>query len=192
MELFRSWENMAVANDKSVSDVKVWSFCRLPFWHHGGGPSSLQNQLGSGDQTIPHSSIKVASVAKSLLPTRRRLTLDPPNKLYFPCMCFWFSRFLLPIAKVIEVLLLFFLQIIEKCFKDYVKMLFICLLIYPDEPGKQVKSSIRIKNISKTHIAFKVRVSISFFNSQTKKKKHKFICIISKCMCYISNSIPNI
>lgn len=87
---------MAVANEKSVSDVKVWSFCRLPFWHHGGGgPSSLQNQLGGGDQSIPLSSIKVSSVAKSFLPTRRRLTLDPPNKLYFPCMCFWFSRFFL-------------------------------------------------------------------------------------------------
>lgn len=107
---------MAVANEKSVSEVKVWSFCRLPFWHGGGGggggPSSLQNQLGGGDQSIPHSSTKVASVAKSFLPTRRRLTLDPPNKLYFPY-----------------------------------------------EPGKQVKSAIRIKNISKTHIAFKFQTT---------------------------------
>lgn len=108
---------MAVANEKpTMSEVKVWSFCRLPFWQSsnnasagavGGGSSSLQqNHLDAADH---QPSIKVASVAKSFLPTRRRLGLDPPNKLFFPY-----------------------------------------------EPGKQVKSAIRIKNISKTHVAFKV------------------------------------
>ena len=33
----------------------------------------------------PHSSNTVSSVARSLLPARRRLKLDPANKLYFPC-----------------------------------------------------------------------------------------------------------
>ncbi|KAL5664585.1 hypothetical protein ACJX0J_024693, partial [Zea mays] len=49
-------------------------------------------------------------VIRSLLPTRRRLRLDPPAKLYFPY-----------------------------------------------EPGKQVRSAVRIKNISKSHVAFKTR-----------------------------------
>ncbi|PWZ22991.1 Varicose-related protein, partial [Zea mays] len=47
-------------------------------------------------------------VIRSLLPTRRRLRLNPPAKLYFPY-----------------------------------------------EPGKQVRSAVRIKNISKSHVAFK-------------------------------------
>ncbi|XP_027063570.1 vesicle-associated protein 4-1-like [Coffea arabica] len=113
---------MAVANEKPpMSEVKVWSFCRLPFWQStnnaaagggggGSGSSSLQqNHLAAADH---QPSIKVASVAKSFLPTRRRLGLDPPNKLYFPY-----------------------------------------------EPGKQVKSAIRIRNISKTHVAFKFQTT---------------------------------
>jgi hypothetical protein len=51
----------------------------------------------------------MSSVARSLLPTKRRLKLDPSAKLYFPY-----------------------------------------------EPGKQVRSAIKIKNTSKSHVAFKV------------------------------------
>lgn len=40
--------------------------------------------IHSVDRSVPQSSATVSSVAKSLLPTRRRLRLDPPNKLYFP------------------------------------------------------------------------------------------------------------
>ncbi|KAK9706627.1 hypothetical protein RND81_07G140200 [Saponaria officinalis] len=58
------------------------------------------------------SSSSVSSVARSLLPTRRRLSLDPSNKLYFPY-----------------------------------------------EPGKQVKSAIKIKNTSKSHVAFKFQTT---------------------------------
>ncbi|XP_020270499.1 vesicle-associated protein 4-2-like, partial [Asparagus officinalis] len=54
----------------------------------------------------------VSSVAKSLLPTMRRLRLDPATKLYFPY-----------------------------------------------EPGKQVRSAIRIKNTSKSHVAFKFQTT---------------------------------
>lgn len=84
---------MAVANEKpTMSEVKVWSLCRLPFWQSSNngtttaaaGSSSLQQNNPATDHQQP--SIKVASVAKSFLPTRRRLGLDPPNKLYFPCM----------------------------------------------------------------------------------------------------------
>uniref|UniRef100_A0A0E0LR39 MSP domain-containing protein n=1 Tax=Oryza punctata TaxID=4537 RepID=A0A0E0LR39_ORYPU len=53
-----------------------------------------------------------AAVIRSLLPTRRRLRLDPPSKLFFPY-----------------------------------------------EPGKQVRSAVKIKNISKSHVAFKFQTT---------------------------------
>lgn len=49
------------------------------YGHEGGGGGAV---AGDG---APAGSI--SSVAKSLLPARRRLRLDPPNKLYFPCEC---------------------------------------------------------------------------------------------------------
>lgn len=35
---------------------------------------------------------------------------------------------------------------------DYINLFF----KYEDEPGKQVRSAIRIKNVTKAHVAFKV------------------------------------
>ncbi|KAJ8628456.1 hypothetical protein MRB53_021763 [Persea americana] len=87
---------MAAAGEKSGSDGNVWSLCRMPFWHSGNGSSSSSFSL----------------VARSFLPTRRRLRLDPASKLYFPY-----------------------------------------------EPGKQVRSAIRIKNISKSYVAFKFQTT---------------------------------
>ncbi|RDX95991.1 Vesicle-associated protein 4-2, partial [Mucuna pruriens] len=90
---------MDVESEKSGSDGKVWSFCRMPFWqttHTTSSSSSSsmsymhnvhqqnQNSLLSIDRSGHHSSTSVSSVAKSLLPTKRRLRLDPSNKLYFP------------------------------------------------------------------------------------------------------------
>lgn len=42
-----------------------------------------------------------------------------------------------------------------------------CLVLYlcEDEPGKQVKSAIRLKNTSRSHVAFKVLVSFYFGSS---------------------------
>ncbi|KAK3032264.1 hypothetical protein RJ639_037438 [Escallonia herrerae] len=74
---------MSAANEKSLSEGKAWSICRMP-----------------------------STAAISFLPSRRRLGLDPANKLYFPY-----------------------------------------------EPGKQVKSAIRIKNVSKSHVAFKFQTT---------------------------------
>lgn len=52
--------------------------------------------------TIP----SMSSVARSLLPTKRRLKLDPPSKLYFPCE---FTRICLIISlRVIESFDFFF------------------------------------------------------------------------------------
>ncbi|KAL2331746.1 hypothetical protein Fmac_019327 [Flemingia macrophylla] len=86
--------------EKSGSDAKAWSFCRMPFWqttHTTAPPSSSsmsyvhnnvypQNQSNpqSVDRSTHHSSTTLSAVAKSLLPTKRRLRLDPPNNLYFP------------------------------------------------------------------------------------------------------------
>ncbi|CAK9149541.1 unnamed protein product [Ilex paraguariensis] len=113
-------KRMAVTSERSLSEGKVWSLCRMPFWHSSNADASSssssslsvhhQNQLV--DQPDVHSLTLVSSVAKSFLPTRRRLSLDPPNKLYFPY-----------------------------------------------EPGKQVKSAIRVKNISKSHVAFKFQTT---------------------------------
>lgn len=101
---------MAVADGRAgSSDGKLWGLCRLPFWqagssgagggggtsstnsssslthhqhHHGGG--QLGGALGPRGQQSSGGNT-VSSVARSILPTRRRLRLDPPNKLYFPC-----------------------------------------------------------------------------------------------------------
>lgn len=91
---------MAVDSEKTGSDGKVWSFCSMPFWQtthaSSSSPSSStssmhsfhqQSQiLQSLDRSTYQPSSTVSSMAKSLLPSRRRLRLDPPNKLYFPCM----------------------------------------------------------------------------------------------------------
>ncbi|XP_028778076.1 vesicle-associated protein 4-2-like [Neltuma alba] len=105
---------MAISNWRSHSDGKVWKFFKLPFRHSAAttpaanAPSSHPPVEGS----TSHSSNSVSSVARSLLPTRRRLKLDPSKKLYLPY-----------------------------------------------EPGKQAKSAIRIKNTSKSHVAFKFQTT---------------------------------
>ncbi|KAH7545906.1 hypothetical protein FEM48_Zijuj01G0143500 [Ziziphus jujuba var. spinosa] len=95
---------MAIAEEKSPSDGKVWGFFKRPFrqqagntintttlsssstshnvhhHHHHHHHHSSQPLEGSNPQA-PNS---VSSVARSLLPTRRRLKLDPSTKLYFP------------------------------------------------------------------------------------------------------------
>ncbi|KAL4274072.1 hypothetical protein GQ457_13G005990 [Hibiscus cannabinus] len=82
---------------KSPSDGKVWGFFKLPFkqTRNGNGTTSSSSSASHlQSQSQPHvegsnhhgSANSVSSVAKSLLPTRRRLKLDPANKLYFPCM----------------------------------------------------------------------------------------------------------
>lgn len=90
---------MAILEEKSGSDAngKVWNLCRMPFWQTGNGSSSSSQRLhathGQGLQqnvegSNPQHSTSVSSVAKAILPTRRRLRLDPGSKLYFPCKLF--------------------------------------------------------------------------------------------------------
>ncbi|RZC65495.1 hypothetical protein C5167_009185 [Papaver somniferum] len=128
---------MAIADEKS-SNGKVWSLCKMPFWQSGGNnnsnvTSSSTSSSSTSQQPQHHhhhnynhnqqqhvvegssntqSSNTVISVARSLIPTRRRLRLDPATKLYFPY-----------------------------------------------EPGKQVRSAIKIKNTCKSHVAFKFQTT---------------------------------
>ncbi|KAL6201108.1 hypothetical protein ACLB2K_024823 [Fragaria x ananassa] len=111
---------MPIADHKSSSDGKVWGFFKRPFRPSGNAAATTTSSSSmshshphpNGDGSVPQASSSVSSVARSLLPTRRRLKLDPCNKLYFPC-----------------------------------------------EPGKQVRSAIRIKNTSKSHVAFKFQTT---------------------------------
>ncbi|KAK9051750.1 hypothetical protein SSX86_028378 [Deinandra increscens subsp. villosa] len=128
---------MAIVDDRHSSDGgggsgggggggsgKVWGLFKLPFrstnsnTHHTSSSSSSYQIEGYNAQNTTNnpsstsSTTSVSSVARSLLPTRRRLRLDPRNKLYFPY-----------------------------------------------EPGKQVQSAIKIKNTSKSHVAFKFQTT---------------------------------
>ncbi|KAJ0807844.1 hypothetical protein HanLR1_Chr00c1020g0787611 [Helianthus annuus] len=74
---------------------KVWGLFKLPFWStnnstthttsSSSSSSSYQIEAHNNNSSNPSSTNSVSSVARSLLPIRRRLRLDPPNKLYFPC-----------------------------------------------------------------------------------------------------------
>lgn len=107
---------------RTHSAGKQWRLC--PFWQ-SGTPSSSSSSLSTqnlqpqssksyqnGVVSSSQSSSKVSLVAKTILPARRRLRLDPSNNLYFPY-----------------------------------------------EPGKQVKSAVRIKNQSSSHVAFKFQTT---------------------------------
>lgn len=115
------------------SEGRVWGFLKHPFRQIGaqsnGSSSQNQNQQidfgmnrdsrggggGGGERRggdLRGGNGSVSSVAKSILPVRRRLRLDPASKLYFPY-----------------------------------------------EPGKQVRSAVKIKNTSKSHVAFKFQTT---------------------------------
>ncbi|XP_019162446.1 PREDICTED: vesicle-associated protein 4-2-like [Ipomoea nil] len=103
---------MAIADDK---DGKVWSLFKLMPFRRTSSSSSV-SAANWHNNTCPRSdglsAPKVSAVARSFLPARRRLKLDPANTLYFPY-----------------------------------------------EPGKQVRSAIKIKNTSKSHVAFKFQTT---------------------------------
>ncbi|XP_073050423.1 vesicle-associated protein 4-1-like [Primulina eburnea] len=83
---------MAIAD--APRNHRAWRLC--PFWQSATASSSssstrhLRNQSQSRSYqndaaaSRTRSSYTVSSVARSLLPARRRLRLDPSNKLYFP------------------------------------------------------------------------------------------------------------
>ncbi|XP_010538278.1 PREDICTED: vesicle-associated protein 4-2-like isoform X2 [Tarenaya hassleriana] len=104
---------MAMTEEKPVSDGRGWGFFKMPFRNPVGNSSSapatvpfpsgasssasshlhLHNHHhhldyygphGDGSGPNQHATPSVSSVAKSFLPAKRRLKLDPPKKLYFP------------------------------------------------------------------------------------------------------------
>ena len=81
----------------------------MPLWGTASGPPPPLAEGGGAEGSGGSSG---AAAIRSLLPTRRRLRLDPPSKLYFPY-----------------------------------------------EPGKQVRSAVKIKNVSKSHVAFKFQTT---------------------------------
>ncbi|KAF8023980.1 hypothetical protein BT93_F1242 [Corymbia citriodora subsp. variegata] len=101
------WQSASVNTSSSSSSTH--NLHNSNAYHDGGqaGRPADGSRARSGG-----SSSTVSSVARSLLPARRRLRLDPANKLYFPY-----------------------------------------------EPGKQVKSAVRLKNTSRSHVAFKFQTT---------------------------------
>ncbi|PON55866.1 Vesicle-associated membrane-protein-associated protein [Parasponia andersonii] len=107
-------------HSRSNSELKLFRLC--PFWQSGAqtassSSSSTQNLQSQSSRHLVGGAPKpkpktVSSVARSLLPPRRRLRLDPANNLYFPY-----------------------------------------------EPGKQVRSAVRLKNTSRSHVAFKFQTT---------------------------------
>ncbi|CAJ1957037.1 unnamed protein product [Sphenostylis stenocarpa] len=98
---------MAIAGrQKPSSDARLFTLC--PFWSSRNGLLSSNHS----EANVQRSSKTMSSVARSLLPPRRRLRLDPSRYLYFPY-----------------------------------------------EPGKQVRSAVRLKNTSKSHVAFKFQTT---------------------------------
>ncbi|KAL7250437.1 hypothetical protein ACSBR1_012448 [Camellia fascicularis] len=81
---------------KKKKKEKVWNFCNMPFWQSNSTGSSLSSSsssnrvyrqspvVGQITTNVGSYSNKISSMVMSLLPARRRLCLDPPNKLYFP------------------------------------------------------------------------------------------------------------
>jgi hypothetical protein len=71
---------------------RSWSLCRMPFWQQGASShrqTQSHNQYQAqqeGTSGSDNSSAipTVSAVARALLPIKRRLRLDPDNKLYFP------------------------------------------------------------------------------------------------------------
>ncbi|CAL9150450.1 unnamed protein product [Musa hybrid cultivar] len=184
---------MAIENGRVGAAVegKGWGLCRMPFFGGGGagGSSSLnsssaysltQQQHRPTGQGQPEARRRgsggssVSSVAKALLPTRRRLRLDPTTKIYFPCEFVSLVSGLsigLVIFKVEAEHYLFVLQdcffffshlqnanrnLVSKCFSDVQRS---SLDSWWYEPGKQVRSAVKIKNTSKSHVAFKFQTT---------------------------------
>ncbi|KAK4782481.1 hypothetical protein SAY86_016583 [Trapa natans] len=112
---------MATAADDSRGKRRLFGLCL--FWQpgrgkgkgNGGGNSTFsssasstrnlssnvrygRNSQADGSLEQPRSSSTVSSVARSLLPARRRLRLDPSKNLYFPCKVFSFASFEFPVT----------------------------------------------------------------------------------------------
>ncbi|KAG6483743.1 hypothetical protein ZIOFF_060397 [Zingiber officinale] len=196
------------------AEGKAWGFCRFPFFGSGAGTgggsasssttnsstalslthrhhprSSERSQLGQREggaaERRSSGAGSVSSVARSLLPTRRRLRLDPSTKLYFPYLLYLALKipnsdsdsYFLWSVMVDHLMLISYEKALyasveefraesfedgsfdlvkEKLILDSIRDL-ISTSIY--EPGKQARSAVRIKNTSKAHVAFKFQTT---------------------------------
>ncbi|KAG6752474.1 hypothetical protein POTOM_044709 [Populus tomentosa] len=102
---------------------------------NNGCQQNQSNQLGETRSSLYYSTNAISFVTKSLLPTRRRLRLDPPNKLFFPSCT----------IQLLSVMIWGFLSLVKGS-----EIL---------ENGKQVRSAIGIKNTCKYHVAFKFQTT---------------------------------
>ncbi|KAJ4822462.1 hypothetical protein Tsubulata_022804 [Turnera subulata] len=128
MPFWQTTTNATTTSSSSSSSSTATSSSSMTSNGNGSvmGNSSVSHQLNQshqqqlGERSSGYTTSNTMSfVTKSLLPTRRRLRLDPPNKLFFPYL---FDKI-------------------------------------DDEPGKQVRSAIGIKNTSKSHVAFKFQTT---------------------------------
>ncbi|KAL6990939.1 hypothetical protein U1Q18_009060 [Sarracenia purpurea var. burkii] len=97
---------MAIPDQKLPPDGRIFGLFKLPFRHSGNAHSttpsssfhsahhhsqhysSRNNSQAEGSNPHNNAPVSVLSVARSLLPARRRFRLDPASKLYFPCKRF--------------------------------------------------------------------------------------------------------
>lgn len=116
---------MAVEAEKSGPDGKLWSLFKNPFGQSRNASSSSSSsssstlssmhnvhQLGQTHESVEraalHSASTVSYVTKSLLPARRRLRLDPANKLFFPCTPLTLSALIIFVVCIMVLILVIY------------------------------------------------------------------------------------
>ncbi|KAJ4745307.1 Vesicle-associated protein 4-2 [Rhynchospora pubera] len=156
---------MAIAreNKSDQSEGKLWNLCRMPFWHNNananasaassggggtisGGPSAGGSAAGSGassSSSLVHHPIGGGSHHYSHMGSHVT-NLEGPAKRQAnnTSSITTVARSLIPASARRRLRL-------DPASKMY----------FPYEPGKQVRSAIRIKNTSKAHIAFKFQTT---------------------------------
>ncbi|XP_078156992.1 vesicle-associated protein 4-1-like [Carex rostrata] len=154
---------MAIAkeNKSDQSEGKLWNLCRMPFWQHNtstaaasggvgtisGGPSAGGSAAGSGassSSSLVHHPVGGGSHHYSHITSHLNNLEGPTTKRQVAgsSSITTVARSLLPASARRKLRL-------DPSTKMY----------FPYEPGKQVRSAIRIKNTSKSHVAFKFQTT---------------------------------
>eukprot|EP01018_Ginkgo_biloba_P013121 Gb_35009 [translate_table: standard] len=119
-----------------------WKLCALPWWQKG---SSERRPIVSRNHSKGRPPVQkqqsLVAIAKASLLTRRRLRLDPDGKLFFLCL----------ICGLYD-----FRSCINGTERNSVNKIRETKI---NEPGKQVSSAVRIKNISRSFVAFKFQTN---------------------------------
>ncbi|KAJ0988680.1 hypothetical protein J5N97_007036 [Dioscorea zingiberensis] len=123
---------MAMADARSSSEGRrgVWGLCRMPFWSSGGrAMSSSQSSIHHASRNSMGQSGRVDGQAG-----QRRGSASSGSSVSSV------ARALFPTRRRLKL---------DPASKLY----------FPYEPGKQVRSAVRIKNTSKSHVAFKFQTT---------------------------------